>query len=257
MVLLSRADFMYMAPPFLAYYGVVNNNGTILKEAVDQCFLYRQILLTNTTANAQPPETHATITSGLWEHIIGNLSGDRGLWSTGNAWAAAGMTRVLATVLNAPTDLCASWKQEAIESLTEAIQEILDAVILNPKDTNGLVRNYVDDPSWFGEVSGSSLLASVAYRISTMSHMLTLNGYSLEPDDVAKYIAFAEDVRRTLGNGQHIASNGTAVPAINPLDWPSPGEVPKETFLLFSYMLLGETVFALAFLDVEFHIIPS
>jgi len=215
----SRADFIYMAPPFLAYYGVATDNATTLKEAVDQCLLYRQILHTNTTANAQPPETHPPMASGLWQHIIGPSWGDHGLWSTGNAWAAAGMTRVLATLLKAPTHLCGSWKQEAVERLTKTIQEILDAVIRNPKDTNGLVRNYIDDSSWFGEVSGSSLFASVAYRIGTMSPMLTLNGCILKPDDVVKYIAFAEGVRKTLGNGQHISSNGTVTPAINPLNW--------------------------------------
>ena len=207
-----------MAPPFLAYYGVATNNDTTLKEAVNQCLLYRQILHTNTTANAHPPETHAPVTSGLWQHIIGP-GGDHGLWSTGNAWAAAGMTRVLATLLKAPIGLCGSWKQEAVKHLTKTIQEILNTVICNPKDTNDLVRNYIDDSSWFGEVSGSSLFASVAYRISTMSPMLALNGYTLEPDDIIKYITFAEGVRKTLGNGQHVSSNGTVFPAINPLNW--------------------------------------
>jgi len=150
------------------------------------------------------------------------------------------MTRVLATVLKAPTGLCGSWKKEVVKNLTKTIQEILDAVILNPKDANGLIRNYIDDPSWFGEVSGSSLLASVAYRIGTMSPMLTLNGCALKPDDVNKYISFAEDVRKTLGNGQHIASNGTVVPVINPLNWGdripfTQGSPEGNTFVVLLY----------------------
>jgi len=46
-------------------------------------------------------------------------------------------------MLKAPTHLCGSWKQEAVERLTKTIQEILDVVIRNPKDTNGLVRNHI------------------------------------------------------------------------------------------------------------------
>ena len=43
-----------------------------------------------------------TGTRGLWNHIVGPYNSDQRPWSTGNAWAAAGMARVLATVLKAP-----------------------------------------------------------------------------------------------------------------------------------------------------------
>ena len=55
-----------------------------MQEAVKQIQLYRQTLRTDT---------------GLWAHILlGNGTHDPGLWATGNAWAAAGMLRVLATI---------------------------------------------------------------------------------------------------------------------------------------------------------------
>ncbi|KAL0571591.1 hypothetical protein V5O48_010371 [Marasmius crinis-equi] len=38
------ADFTYMAPPSIAYYGVITNNLSLLQQSVDQCRLYRQIL---------------------------------------------------------------------------------------------------------------------------------------------------------------------------------------------------------------------
>ena len=49
-----------------------------------------------------------------------------------------------------------------------------------------------------------------------MAPMLAMNGYVLCPDEVVKYVAFAESVRKTLGNGRHVSSNGTVFPAVNP-----------------------------------------
>jgi hypothetical protein len=114
-----RADFVYMAPPFMAYYAVATNNATLLKESVRQAKLYREVLV--------KPD-------GLWTHIIGPQSADNGSWSTGNGWAAAGMTRVLATVMKAP--ISKGWTSEIAE-LKQEIKEILDAVM-----TVGLVCYY-------------------------------------------------------------------------------------------------------------------
>lgn len=58
-----------MVPPFLAYYGVVNGNTSLIQMAYDQCRLYRQYLRT--------PET------GLWRHILWGSNPDDGLWATG------------------------------------------------------------------------------------------------------------------------------------------------------------------------------
>ena len=71
-------------PPFIAYYGALTANQTLLQIAHDQCSLYRSALRQS---------------NGLWKHIVdgtGNL--DPGQWATGNAWAAMGMLRVLATI---------------------------------------------------------------------------------------------------------------------------------------------------------------
>jgi hypothetical protein len=60
---------------------------------------------------------------GIWEHIIGPNDYQPGLWSTGNRWAAAGMTRVLATTLK--WEKSASWAHEQ-GLLTQWIKEIID-----------------------------------------------------------------------------------------------------------------------------------
>ncbi|KAF8067998.1 Six-hairpin glycosidase-like protein [Lyophyllum atratum] len=201
------ADFVYMAPPFLAYYAADSSNETLLHESVKQCGYYRQVLQSNTTTSYK----------GVWEHIIGPQSQDTGLWSTGNGWAAAGMTRVLATVMKAPVAEGTAWRQGAIDDLTHWILEILDGVIGSSLD-GGLVRNYINDANstghGFGEISGSSVLASVAYRMAV-----------LQPHACGeKYVKWADGIRRVLGgndaSGQpHITEDGVATPAVNPLGW--------------------------------------
>ena len=201
---------MYMAPPFIAYYGAATNNLSTLNIAVEQCELYRQILQTNSTWN-----------TGAWEHIINQVNGtgatDLGVWSTGNGWAAAGMTRVLATVMNAPiANQNGDWQEDAVSKLSGYIQEILDRAMWSNTD-RGLLRNYWNKPI-YGETSGTSLLASVAYRMAV-----------LQPDfsswrKVRRYVEWADDVRYLLGgsdvNGNpHVTWNGTVTPAVNPLNW--------------------------------------
>ncbi|KAL0065400.1 hypothetical protein AAF712_007609 [Marasmius tenuissimus] len=201
------ADFVYMAPPFLAYYAVSTNDLALLQQSVDQCGLYREVLRVPSKNN-------------LWKHIVGPTHPDPGLWSTGNAWAAAGMTRVLATVIRSPKSLIASeeWRKDAVDKLTEWISEIVEGAMDSPMD-GGLLRNYLDDTSddghGYGEISGSSLIAAVVYRMAV-----------LQPKVFGeRHIRWAEGIRRTLGDGdessgsEHVTREGIVTPAVNPLDW--------------------------------------
>ena len=81
------ADFVYMAPPFIAYYGALEDESTdqdLLQTAYDQVRLYREVLYDQNVS--------------LWRHIALGDGTDPTHWATGNAWAAAGMMRVLATI---------------------------------------------------------------------------------------------------------------------------------------------------------------
>ncbi|KAF5380742.1 hypothetical protein D9757_007120 [Collybiopsis confluens] len=197
------ADFIYMAPPFLAWYAVDTSNPQLLRQTVDQCGLYRKVLQKDVSVSYH----------GIWEHIIGPVNQDVGVWSTGNAWAAAGMTRVLATVLKAPSSITNGWKDQAVAQLTQWIKEILDGVINGRAitTTSGLLRNYLDDVSGdghgYGETSGTALIASVAYRMAV-----------LRPEIFdSSYIDWAEGRREALAS--HITSDGIASPSVNPLNW--------------------------------------
>ncbi|KJA18778.1 hypothetical protein HYPSUDRAFT_190583 [Hypholoma sublateritium FD-334 SS-4] len=220
------ADFVYMAPPFIAYYGVATNNATILKAGVDQCILYQQVLIANTTtASPSPPSSHPVSAAGLLTHIDGPVSDDPGIWSTGNGWYTAGTARVLATLLKAPSSIFQSgaetsgkWRAGAAATLVGLIKEVLEGAISANTDGN-LLRNYIDDTTWFGEISGTNLLASVAFRLATLSKTSSLGSPLISTADSLRYIAWAQNVRTTMGTNGHITSNGTAIPAINPLNW--------------------------------------
>lgn len=225
------ADFMYMAPPFLAYYAATTKNLSLLSATVEQCELYRQIL-------------HAPDGDGLWMHIIGPQSQDTGLWSTGNAWAAAGMTRVLATVIKVPLAPAARvWRREAISKLTRYILEIVDGAINSPVDPeNGLLRNYLNDTAGdghgYGETSGSSLLAAVVYRLAVLT-----------PSSIARsHIRWADKIRTILGDG-HVSPEGIVSPAVNPLNWGdttpyTEGSPEGENFVILMYAAWRDCVLA-------------
>lgn len=69
------SDFVYMVPPFLAYYGVLTGNQSLLEQGYTQIKLYRNYL--------RDPNAN-----GLWQHIvIGNTGTDTGHWSTGE-WSS-------------------------------------------------------------------------------------------------------------------------------------------------------------------------
>lgn len=194
------ADFVYMAPPFLAYQAVASNNETLLREAGHQCLLQQEIL--------RPQRSHNR-TPGLWRHIIGpDDAQDLGFWATGNGWAAAGMTRVLATIQHwGPSK---SWTSEQ-NSLKKSIIDILNgAAHAARRGQPPLFCNYLDDGTWFADAASTAIIASVAYRMAVLA------------PDVTKqhHIAFADKLREAV---EAHADNATGVvaPTVNPLDWKS------------------------------------
>ncbi|CZT16334.1 uncharacterized protein RCC_02176 [Ramularia collo-cygni] len=207
------ADFMYMAPPFMAYAGPAFNDGGSLQSAIEQCGLYREVLSSNSNSG--------DVSSGAWHHIIGPETQDTGLWSTGNGWAAMGMARVLATLLHwHPTETGPDFSQTR-KDLFEWIGEILRGAMSSPKD-DGLLRNYLNDDSWFGETSGTALLTATVYRTVVTAEMM----------DWAK-----ANMRAVAA---HVDDNGLASPAVNPLGWGdrtpyTQGSPEGQSFLVLLY----------------------
>lgn len=191
------ADAVHMVPPFLAYYAVVSNDLDLMREAVKQCGLYREILM----------KKHG-FKGGLWRHIVGpSEKQDLGFWSTGNAWAAMGMARVLATIEH--------WRpakqalREERELLVLCLQEIVDAAMRIDDDASGLLRNYLGDQGWFGEVSGTALLAATVYRMALLVP-------AVFNEERMRYVEWADKKRKVIM--QSVSEEGIAKPAVQPLD---------------------------------------
>ncbi|KAG5640729.1 hypothetical protein DXG03_007416 [Asterophora parasitica] len=212
------SDFVYMVPPFLAYYGVVTQNRTLLVEAHDQIQLYRSYLR-DTTAN------------NLWKHVLLGTSGnDEGHWSTGNAWAAAGMLRVLGTIQN--SEYANTMKNEQ-NDLAAWVMEIHSGMYPNLDATSHLFPNYasqpVTAPGNFLDASSTALLASTVYRLSLLwgehSHLpmaertrkalSALNGTSTPSSSSSSSLA-------------HIDSSGWLTPVVNPNSYGQQGSQSAE-----------------------------
>ncbi|KAK7450619.1 hypothetical protein VKT23_012929 [Stygiomarasmius scandens] len=256
------ADFMYMAPPFLAYYAAATSNTTLLREAVDQCSHYHDVLSTASSSSPAPTPFNPALT-GLWHHIIGPQSTDFGLWSTGNGWSIGGITRVLATILKAPSSVTQGWKDSAVSTLHSILKEMLDAATLHPESTldtdytgpgAGLLRNYLDDTNssahGFGEVSGSAHIAGAIYRLAILSPDLFTPSIHESP-----YLSFAESIRHLLGtsdlNGNpHVTTqNGTVTPTVDPLCWQcaepfTAGSPEGQSFVVGMYAAWRDCVWA-------------
>ncbi|KAJ7187939.1 hypothetical protein C8R46DRAFT_874772, partial [Mycena filopes] len=240
------ADFMYMAPPFIAYFAADSNNASLLETAYQQCGLYREVLLFGSNASTFAA-ANTSVTNGLWHHIVGPQSAEPGLWSSSNGWAASGMVRVLATVMKAPVAVRASWRSSAIADLTSWIKEIVDGARAAPMDS-GLLRNYLNDTATghgFGEISGSALIAAVAYRMVVLAP---------KAFPAHTYLPFADGIRVTLSGNDtlgnpHITSNGTATPAVNPLAWLdivpwTAGSPEGNNFVVLLYAAWRDCVYA-------------
>ncbi|PVH74821.1 Six-hairpin glycosidase [Cadophora sp. DSE1049] len=210
------ADNMAMSFPFLAYLAVQQNNATLMAETVTQCGLQRDVLKSSGVLS--------------WRHIIGPQSQDTGLWATGNGWAAYGMARVLNTLQKWSGS--SSMTSQAAQ-LKNWIKEILDGALASNLQ-NGLLHNYLDDASWFGEISGTALLSAVAYRMA-------VNDPGMFPQ---KYIDWADKNRKSLSSH---ASGGVFSPAVDPYAWLdrseySTGSPEGQAFVVYMYTAYRDCV---------------
>ncbi|TFK19615.1 Six-hairpin glycosidase [Coprinopsis marcescibilis] len=203
------SDFVYMVPPFFAYYGVLTGNRTLVREAYEKIRLYRQHLRDTRT--------------GLWKHILlGTAGNDDGYWATGNGWAAAGMLRVHATIEH--SEYADSFKKEK-EDLGSWVSEIHDAVYKHI-DSTSIFPNYIDRPlnvsGNFYDASSTALLAATVYRASThlQQHAFIRHAeqsretlFSLNPD---AHIGDDNDAVSPFSGYRHFTPEGWLTPVVNP-----------------------------------------
>ncbi|KAK6544755.1 hypothetical protein TWF694_001439 [Orbilia ellipsospora] len=207
------ADFTAMAPPFLAYWAVQQNDAGLMATVVAQCGLQRAVLQAGSS----------------WQHIIGPQSQDTGLWSTGNGWACYGMVRVLHTLQKWPGS---SGMTSQAGQLKGWIKEILDGAM---QSGSGLLTNYLKDGSWFGEVSGTALLTACAYRMAVN-----------DPGTFGQaYITWADTNRKAIAT--HQGSSGIFSPTVNPYNWKdrtqfTSGSPEGQAFTVYMYTAFRDCV---------------
>ncbi|KAI9603857.1 hypothetical protein H4Q26_003461 [Puccinia striiformis f. sp. tritici PST-130] len=179
------ADFMYMLPPFLAYYGAATSNITLLQSAYDQVRLYRQKLQTSSDTK-------------LWSHIIGGSYEDRLYWSTGT----------LNPVILAIAGKEKTWRHD----LAEWVLEITTAAFTHQQLDTELIPNYMlttDPKRNYPDCSGTALIASAAYRLA-----------SLEPSYVSQLPMNAMAKSRIAIFSKYTnITTGAVGPVVDPMDW--------------------------------------
>ncbi|WVR09593.1 hypothetical protein IAU60_006664 [Kwoniella sp. DSM 27419] len=203
------SDSVYMVPPFLAYYGVLHNNQTLVEEAYNQIAHYRQVLATS---------------NGLWSHILlGNGTYDPGLWATGNAWAAAGMLRVWATIKRSQFSDALSSQANDLQSWIGAIFDAAQGYITD----DGLFHNYLNDSSTFKDTSGAALFAATGFRLSTLG---ITDGHVMN------------SIKLLTAVSSHVNSTGYLGQVVNPFDFGKQGTVSSEgqSFVVMAYAAYKE-----------------
>lgn len=160
---------MYMVPPFLAYYGVLTGNRTLLQEAYNQVMFYRRYLRDPSANN-------------LWKHIqLGSNGTDSGHWSTGahlplpslrflhtcagNGWAAAGMLRVLSTIKQ--SGFADTMRSQQVD-LANWIQEIHDGIYTQLVRDQSRGLDVISDPRLLSTRAGCSTTTPMTRLRSSM-----------------------------------------------------------------------------------------
>ncbi|KAL5482865.1 hypothetical protein ACEPAI_9460 [Sanghuangporus weigelae] len=197
-------DGVFMGPPFLAYYGAVTNNQTLLQLAFDNIRLFRDALLIDGP------------TGKLWAHIYNEETAsfqDKGIWGTGNGWAALGIVRVQETIKKSTF---ADQMEDQINTLESWVKEILDGMFVTIRESDDLIPNYLETNNTFGDASSSAALASVAYRAAVINPNVFGSNYTEAAGRLANAVLNSVD------------DLGIISPYVDPLVWDQIGLLSTE-----------------------------
>lgn len=208
------SDFVYMVPPFLAYYGVTTQNRPLLEESYTQIKLYRSYLRDPTV--------------NMWKHVqLGTSGNDNGYWSTGNGWAAAGILRVLATIRQSPYANTMKSEQNDLITWVEEIHSGMYATL----DSTNIFTNYANQPATapgnFYDASSTAIIASTVYRLAVIANK---HSHLPEAERSRKRLSNSTGTvdTNTLANYTHFTADGWLLPVVNPLSYGQAGSESPE-----------------------------
>ena len=176
------SDYIYMVPPFLAYYGASTSNATLVAEAYNQIKLYRDVLLDKPT--------------GLWQHIRQGSFEDKKLWTTGNGWAAMGMLRVAATIRASGYESDFTDEMNDLKTWTNSIFTSIWPYLTE----ENLFYNYAEKDNTFLDAAGTTLIAASVYRAATLFGL-------------TEHVPYAEKIYATIGGVSTNPTNSTSTSA--------------------------------------------
>lgn len=177
------SDFVYMALPFIAFHGAMNENVTELQEAKRQAGFYRDALRDSETK--------------LWRHIVLGSWNDTSFWGTGMGLAAAGMVRIAQTMAKSRF---ASQLAQDTKEMVEWTRELVGACWQYQTPSGALFNHPLNED--FIDSSWTALLASATYRLAVLDGNKT---HIARADSAADYVAAHID-----GDGElHQVVNGT------------------------------------------------
>ena len=142
---------------------------------------------------------------------------DTGYWSTGNGWAAGGMLRVCATIMNSPY---AKQYGSKTQDLKNWVGEIHHGMAKN-LPSSGIFTNYPDNGSTFPDASGTAMFAATVYRTMTLYN----------PGKYKDAVDAAEKARMALyanGGSAHFDDQGWLQPVVNPNAFSTEGSQSPE-----------------------------
>ncbi|KAG9041159.1 hypothetical protein FS837_012652, partial [Tulasnella sp. UAMH 9824] len=223
------SDFIYMAPPFMAYYAALsqpNIDRDLLYESYNQIKLYRNYLFDDDP--------------GLWKHIVMGNFQDNGHWSTGNGWVSAGIMRVLCTI----NQTTVGYQPEFVAAqrdLQNWATEIVNNIWEFQKD-DGSINDYADQNDSFSDSSSTALIASVTFRLASLPMILRgpqndidpADRPAVDPSSLAHLVKLKQSsidaaVRaRDLIRSRINPDDGWLDQVVDPYDWGSPGQQSPE-----------------------------
>ncbi|GAA5911097.1 hypothetical protein JCM5296_002458 [Sporobolomyces johnsonii] len=106
--------------------------------------------------------------------------------------------------------------ESEVADLQSWVNEIVTGAWRMPQTTDGLVHNYLDDASTFGDAAATALLTAATFRLASIGS--NSNGTSVTPLLVAAETAY-QTLTSTNSTSLHVSPEGVLSPVVDPVSY--------------------------------------